>query len=64
MYPMKPFAINKVDTEVKSMAKNTYGDDLQYLSLKLLQTLPSSPLIREEKNLFTFSPIQDELEYF
>ena len=44
------------------MAKNTYSDDLQRIFKA--QTLPSSPLIREEKNLFTFSPIQDELEYF
>ena len=44
------------------MVKNTYSDDLQRIFKA--QTLPSSPLIREEKNLFTFSPIQDELEYF
>ena len=44
------------------MVKNTYSDDLQRIFKA--QTLPSSPLTREEKNLFTFSPIQDELEYF
>ena len=44
------------------MVKNTYSDDLQRVFKS--QILSPSPLIREENNLFTFSPIQDELEHF
>lgn len=44
------------------MEKNTYSDDLQQIFKA--HTLPSSPLVRDENNLFTFSPIQDEIWHY
>ncbi len=41
------------------MEKITYKDEL--LVAFNAQVLPESDLIRGDKNLFTFSPIQDEL---
>ena len=42
------------------MEKITYKDEL--LVAFNAQVLPESDLIRGDKNLFTFSPIQDELD--
>ena len=44
------------------MEKITYKDEL--LVAFNAQVLPESDLIRGDKNLFTFSPIQDELDKF
>ena len=44
------------------MEKNFYVNDLRQIFKA--KVIPPSPLIRKDGNLFTFSPIQDELEFF
>lgn len=48
--------------EEKRMEKSIYREEL--LSIFNAKELPSSELIRNDTNLFTFSPIQDEIEKF
>lgn len=59
---MNHFQLTKLIEEEKYMEKITYKEQL--LATFNAQVLPESNLIRDDKNLFTFSPIQDELTNF